>query len=100
VIFFLPPQGGGTERVVWPLQRCRILPDLNKQETAMPFRRGGFALTPPSVIVFVISLVLAVLAMLVHYAHVSVPIINASRVFDVLTIAYVVLMVGVLFRGV
>jgi hypothetical protein len=66
----------------------------------MPYRRGGFALTPPSVIVFVISLVLAVLAMLVHYAHVSVPIINAGRVFDVLAIAYVVLMVGVLFRGI
>jgi hypothetical protein len=66
----------------------------------MPYRRGGFALTPPSVIVFVISLALAVLALLVHYAHVSVPIINTSRVFDVLAIAYVVLMVGVLFRGV
>ena len=66
----------------------------------MPYRRGGFALTPPSVIVFVISLVLAALALLVHYAHVSVPIINASRVFDVLAIGYVVLMVGVLFRRV
>jgi hypothetical protein len=66
----------------------------------MPYRRGGFALTPPSVIVFVISLALAVLALLVHYAHVSVPIINTSRVFDVLAIAYMVLMVGVLFRGV
>ena len=66
----------------------------------MPFRRGGFSLTPPSVIVFVISLVLAVLAMLVHYAHVSVPVINASRVFDVLAIAYVVLTAGVLIRGV
>jgi hypothetical protein len=66
----------------------------------MAFRRGGFALKPPSVLVFGISLVLAVLALLVHYAHVSVPIINASRVFDVLAIAYVVLMVGVLFRGV
>jgi len=66
----------------------------------MPFRRGGFTLTPPSVIVFVISLVLAVLAMLVHYAHVSVPVINPSRVFDVLAIAYVVLAVGVLIRGV
>ena len=50
----------------------------------MPFRRGGFTLTPPSIIVFVVSLVLAVLAMLVHYAHVSVPVINPSRVFDVL----------------
>jgi hypothetical protein len=66
----------------------------------MPYRRGGFALTPPSVVVFVISLVLAVLALLVHYAHVSVPIINTSRVFDVLAIAYVALMVGVLFRRV
>jgi len=66
----------------------------------MPFRRGGFALTPPSFLVFIISLVLAVLAMLVHYAHVSVPIISTSRVFDVLTIAYVVLTVGVLLKGV
>ena len=66
----------------------------------MPFRRGGFTLTPPSVIVFVVSLVLAVLAMLVHYAHVSVPVINASRVFDVLAIAYVILTAGVLIRGV
>jgi hypothetical protein len=71
-----------------------------KEEISMPFRRGGFALTPPSVLLFGISLVLAVLAFLVHYGHMSVPIINASRVFDVLTIAYVVLMVGVLFRGV
>jgi hypothetical protein len=73
---------------------------VNQQEKVMPFRRGGFTLTPPSVIVFVISLVLAVLAMLVHYAHVSVPVINVSRVFDVLAIAYVVLTAGVLIRGV
>jgi hypothetical protein len=52
-----------------------------QQETVMPFRRGGFTLTPPSVVVFPISIVLAALAMLVHYVHVSVPIINASRVF-------------------
>jgi hypothetical protein len=66
----------------------------------MPFRRGGFALTPPSVLLFVISLVLAVLALLVHYGHMSVPIISASHVFDVLAIGYLVLMIGVLFRGV
>ena len=66
----------------------------------MPFRRGGFTLTPPSVIVFVISLVLAVLAMLVRYAHVTVPVTNASRVFDVLAIAYVLLAAGVLIRRV
>jgi hypothetical protein len=66
----------------------------------MPFRRGGFTLTPPSVIIFVISIILAVLAMLVRYAHVSVPVINASRVFDVLAIAYVLLAAGVLIRRV
>ena len=66
----------------------------------MPYRRGGFALTPPSLVIFMISLVLAVIALLVRYAHVSVPIISASRVFDVLAIAYVVLVIGVLFRRV
>ena len=65
----------------------------------MPFRRGGFALTPPSVLIFVISLVLAVLALLVHYGHISVPIISVSHVFDVLAIAYVVLMVACCFAG-
>ena len=66
----------------------------------MPFRRAGFALTPPSVVIFVISLVLAAAAFLVHYAHVSVPIVSSARVFDVLALGYVVLMIGVLFRGV
>jgi hypothetical protein len=80
-----------------PVLICRAS---RKKEISMAFRRGSFALTPPSVIIFGISLVLAVLAMMVHYGHVSVPIINSSRVFDVLAIAYVVLTVGVLFRGV
>jgi hypothetical protein len=66
----------------------------------MPYRRGGFALTPPSLVIFVISLVLAAIALLVRYAHVSIPIISSSRVFDVLAIAYVVLVIGVLFRRV
>jgi hypothetical protein len=64
----------------------------------MPFRRGSFALTPPSVWIFVISLVLAILAMLVRYAGIRVPIINPARVFDVLAIAYVLLIAGVLIR--
>ena len=66
----------------------------------MPYRRAGFALTPPSLVIFLISLGLAAIALLVRYAHVSVPIISSSRVFDVLAIAYVVLLVGVLFRRV
>ena len=66
----------------------------------MAFRRGGFVLTPPSIAIFVISLLLALLAMLVRYGGVSVPIITASRVFDVLAIAYVLLTAGVLIKGV
>ena len=64
----------------------------------MPYRRGGFALTPPSLVIFVISLVIAVLAFLMYYGGVSVPIINRGRVFDVLAIAYVILLLGVLLR--
>jgi hypothetical protein len=66
----------------------------------MPFRRGGFALTPPSVVIFVVSFVLAVCALLVRYAHVSMPIVTPAHVFDVLALAYVVLTAGVLIRGV
>ena len=68
------------------------------------FRRGGggggrFFLTPPTFLVFVISLVLAVLAFLVHYAGLRIPIITPANAFDVLAIAYVVLLAGVVFRG-
>ncbi len=64
----------------------------------MAFRRGGFALTPPSLWIFAISLVLAIIALLMRYAGVRVPIITPARVFDVLAIAYILLLAGVLFR--
>jgi len=64
----------------------------------MPFRRGGFALTPPSLAVFIISLVLAILAFLIRYGGVRIPIINPAYIFELLAIAYVVLLVGVLIR--
>jgi hypothetical protein len=60
--------------------------------------RRAFELTPPSFVVFIISVILALLAVLVHYAHVSV--VGSAYVFDVMTAAYVVLLVGVLFRGI
>lgn len=60
---------------------------------------GRFHLTPPTFLVFIISLVLAVLSLLVHYAGLRIPIITAANVFDVLAIAYVVLLAGVVFRG-
>jgi hypothetical protein len=64
----------------------------------MAFRRGGFALTPPSIWIFAISLILAIVAILIRYAGVRVPIVSPARVFDVLTIAYLLLLAGVLFR--
>ena len=62
-------------------------------------RRGGFALTPPSVIVFIISLIIAILALLVRYAGISMPVISPARALDALAIAYLLLAAGVLFRG-
>lgn len=64
----------------------------------MPYGRARFYLTPPSVPVFVVSLVLAIAAFLVYYGRVSIPIINPGRVFDLLAIAYVVMLIGVLVR--
>ena len=61
-----------------------------------PIRR--FYLTPPSVPLFVASIILAVLAILAVYGKMSI--FNASYAFLVLLIAYLVLLVGVLFRGV
>jgi hypothetical protein len=72
----------------------------NHRTTNMGYRRGGFVLTPPSLMIFVIAMILALFAMLVHYTHLAVPLVSASRAFDALAIAYVVLTIGVLFRGI
>lgn len=64
----------------------------------MPFARGRYALTAPSIVVFVVSLIFAIAAFLVRYAGITLPIINPARVFDVLAIAYILLLAGVLFR--
>jgi hypothetical protein len=64
----------------------------------MPYARGRYALTPPSIVVFVVSLIFAIAAFLVRYAGISLPIINPARIFDVLAIAYILLAAGVLFR--
>ena len=64
----------------------------------MPYSRGSFFLTPPTLPVFIISVVLAVAALLVRYAGLSIPLIERARIFDVLAIAYVILLAGVLVR--
>ena len=64
----------------------------------MPYSRGSYFLTPPTIPVFAISAVLALAALLVRYAGLSIPIIDRARIFDVLAVAYVVLAAGVLIR--
>jgi hypothetical protein len=59
-------------------------------------RSSSFLLTPPALPVFLISLVIA--ALLVHYAGVSIPMLSKARAFDVLALAYAVLLIGVLVR--
>jgi len=61
-----------------------------------PIRR--FYLTPPSLPIFLVSIVLAILAILAVYGHTSI--FNASYAFAVLLVAYIILLVGVLFRGI
>jgi hypothetical protein len=65
----------------------------------MAYRRGGFALTPPSIIVFVISVIFAVISLLIYYRVVSIPIINPRYVYELLLIGYLVLFGGVVLRG-
>ena len=57
-----------------------------------------FVLTPPSMLMFAISVILAVLALLMRYGGLSIPVISPARVFDVLAVAYLVLVAAVLFR--
>jgi hypothetical protein len=60
-----------------------------------PIRR--FYLTPPSVLTFVISVVLALLAVLAVYGHLALA--RGVNGFLILLVAYLVLLAGALFRG-
>jgi hypothetical protein len=64
----------------------------------MAYRRGNFALTPPSTIIFVLSVVFAVLSLLIYYRIVSIPIVNPRYVYELLLIGWILLVVGVVFR--
>jgi hypothetical protein len=56
-------------------------------------------LTPPSYGIFLISLILAIAAVLVRYAGFGIPFVN-GHLFETVLIAYVLLCVGVVFRGI
>ena len=66
----------------------------------MPYSRpiSRFYLTPPSLLIFIISIVLALFAVLAAYGRLAM--LRPTYAFAALLIAYVVLVIGVVFRGV
>lgn len=56
---------------------------------------GRLLLSPPSYALFIASLIAAGVALLIRYTSIDVPIINSAYVFEVLLIAYAILLVGV-----
>jgi hypothetical protein len=66
----------------------------------MPYSRpiSRFYLTAPRVPTFVVSIVLALLALFAVYGHVAQ--LHGISGFVVLLVAYVVLLIGTLLRGV
>jgi len=61
-----------------------------------PYRR--FYLTPPTIPTFVISVLLAIVAVLAVYGHLTL--LHGVSAFLILLIAYVVLLLGNLLRGI
>ena len=59
----------------------------------------GYWLTPPTRLTLILSVVLVILALLVRYAHVSIPVVSA-HVWETLLLAYLVLLIGNLLRGI
>ena len=57
-----------------------------------------FWLTPPSRAVFILSVFLALLALLLRYAHVTIPVVS-TYTFETLLVAFLLLLAGNLFRG-
>ena len=55
-------------------------------------------LTPPSRPIFILSVVLAVIALLVQYFQAKIP-MASGHAFETLLIGYVLLFVGNVFRG-
>jgi hypothetical protein len=55
-------------------------------------------LTPPSQVTFILSVLLAILALLVKYAGVAIPVVSGHS-FETMVAAFALLLAGVLFRG-
>jgi hypothetical protein len=58
----------------------------------------AYWLTPPSRAIFFLSVLLALLAVLVRYAQVTIPIVSTHS-FETLLIGFLLLLAGNIFRG-
>lgn len=58
----------------------------------------AYRLSPPTQVVFIVSLVLAILALLARYTDVTIPVVSAHS-FETLLLAFLLLLAGNLFRG-
>ena len=56
------------------------------------------SLSAPSQVTFLLSGLLAILALLVRYAGVAVPVVSGNS-FETLLVAFLLLLAGVIFRG-
>ncbi len=57
-----------------------------------------YGLTPPSRAVFFLAVLLAILALLVRYAHLAIPVVS-SHSFETLLVGFLLLLAGNLFKG-
>ncbi|HEX5776901.1 MAG TPA: hypothetical protein VFX95_09510 [Caulobacteraceae bacterium] len=58
----------------------------------------AYRLSPPTQVVFFLSLLLAVLALLAQYTAVTIPVVS-GHTFETLLLAFLLLLAGNLFRG-
>jgi len=58
----------------------------------------AYRLSPPTQVVFFISLLLAVLALLAQYTTLSIPVVS-GHTFETLLLAFLLLLAGNLFRN-
>ncbi len=65
----------------------------------MAYRQGSLVLTPPSMPLFIVAVVLAVAAALAHYGNIAIPVVS-EHVIDTLVVAFLILTAGVLMRRV
>jgi hypothetical protein len=77
----------------------RRLSDRPAHQAMSAHRIGNMRLSPPTLFLFLISLILAILAMVTKLGYLPVPRYLPHQEYWLAITAYLILTVGVLFRG-